>query len=64
MPFITLNTMLPESVARVNIAHIGLYVASKDGKVSFIDMPSKSEYIQVSETVEQIDALIIQAQKA
>ena len=59
MKFIKLHSAEEdESIIRINVSHIILYVPIKDKNITGIQTDGKNQVVYVKETVEEIDALI------
>ena len=59
MKFIKLHsTEEDESIIRINVSHIILYVPVKGKNITGIQTDGKNQVVYVKETVEEIDALI------
>lgn len=59
MKFIELHSAEEdESIIRINVSHIILYVPVKDKNITGIQTDGKAQLVYVKETAKEIDALI------
>ena len=62
MPFIRVNRLFPSQVMNINVSHIATYMM-EDGHVAF-SFTSLYSFIKVEESMEEVAALIANAEKA